>query len=205
VGWSPFDLFARLPGMGLLRAPARFALLVMMAIALVAAWGFRWMLSARASRRLTWFALCLFVLDVLLESFVVKFPAGKPAPFATPAVYERLATLPRGAVLSLPTYRATPEAFREADYLLFSTAHWHPIVNGFGRMEPADHAARMELLTRFPDRDAVELMQKIGVRYVVLHTRRASELMTRVDAARTLDSTQLIFADAGDFLFEIRP
>src|SRR5204862_2471266 len=34
-GWSPFDAFALLPGMSLLRAPARFALLVMLAMALL--------------------------------------------------------------------------------------------------------------------------------------------------------------------------
>lgn len=203
VGWSPFDLFSKLPGMGLLRAPARFALLAMMAMALVAAWGFHRMLSMRAPRTLTWLALLVFVVDVLLESFVVKFPSGKPAPMPPPAVYERLAAMPRGAVLSLPTYRATPEAFREADYLLFSTVHWFPIVNGFGRLEPPEHAARMEVFARFPDADAVELMRRLDVRYVVLHTKRASELMQRVEAARALASSQLIYAANGDFLFKM--
>lgn len=36
AGWSPYDLFTRLPAMSLLRAPARFALLVMLALALLA-------------------------------------------------------------------------------------------------------------------------------------------------------------------------
>jgi sugar phosphate isomerase/epimerase len=87
---------------------------------------------------------------------------------------------------------------------LFSTRHWQRIVNGFGRQEPADHAARMTTLARFPDDEALDLMRRIGVRYVVLHTSRASELVDRVKAAQASNGTQLISSEGGDFMFEVR-
>lgn len=191
TGLAPFDLLARVPGLALLRAPARFALLVMMAAALLSAAGGGWM-------RVPLLVMFFF------ESFVVRFPAGKPAALEVPAVYRTLAALPRGAVLSLPTYRATPEAFREADYLLFSTAHWQPIVNGFGRHEPPRHGARMTTLARFPSHDAIALMRELGIRYVVMHTRRASELAGRAHEARLATAVRLLESADGDFLFEIR-
>jgi hypothetical protein len=191
----PFDLFTALPGMGLLRAPARFALLVMMALALLAAIG-----TAALGRRL---AVAFLVTAILAESFVVNFPSGKPKDFTPPRVYQQLNVLPPGAVLSLPTYRGTPEAFRETDYLLFSTGHWRPIVNGFGRQEPPGHARRMDVLRQFPDEGAVQLMRRLGIRYVVLHTGRASELLDPVRRANASRGVRLVIESDGDFLFEI--
>jgi hypothetical protein len=198
TGLSPFDLLARAPGFGLLRAPARFALLVMMAAALLAACGAARIRQRFAERGTVVVAALLGLFFV--ESFVVAFPAGKPAPLEVPAVYRALATLPRGGVLSLPTYRGTPEAFRESDYLLFSTVHWQPIVNGFGRQEPREHGARLERLAAFPAAESVALMRELGIRYVVLHTRRASELAARAEAA----AARLLHSADGDFLFEVR-
>jgi hypothetical protein len=210
---TPFDLFTAVPGMSLLRAPARFALLVMMALALLASVGVARRVSGdlhardtlegrrtRVGRRAIVLPLGA---AILAESYVVNFPSGKPQPFTSPRVYEELATLPAGAVLSLPTYRGTPEAFREADYLLFSTAHWRPIVNGFGRQEPAVHGRRMDVLGRFPSPEALELMRAAGIRYVVLHAGRASELAERATAASVSDELRLISRTGGDFLFTI--
>ena len=196
-GVSPFDLFAAIPGMGLLRAPARFALLVMMALALLAAIG-----TAGLKTRVV---VSVLVAAILVESFVVNFPSGKPQPFPTPRVYEHLASLPPGAVLSLPTYRGTPEAFRESDYLLFSTTHWRPIVNGFGRQEPPSHGFRMDVLARFPAPEALKLMRELNVRYVVLHTRRAADLGDRVTTASASEGVRLITGASGAYLFGISP
>ena len=198
TGLSPFDLVVRIPGLGLLRAPARFALLVMMAAALLAACGVTWArrrFAVRGSMAVATLLVLFFV-----ESFVVGFPAGKPPRVDVPAVYRVLARLPRAAVLSLPTYRGTPEAFRESDYLLFSTVHWQPIVNGFGRQEPPEHGARMEVLAAFPAPESIALMRDLGIRYVVLHTRRASELAARAEGA----AVRLVLSADGDFLFEVR-
>lgn len=197
TGLSPFDLFSGLPGMGLLRAPARFALLVMMALALLAAIG-----SAGLKTRVL---VPFLVVAILAEAFVVHFPSGKPQPFPTPRVYDHLASLPFGAVLSLPTYRGTPEAFRETDYLLFGTDHWRPIVNGFGRQEPPSHGHQMDVLVRFPAPEAVKLMRELGVRYAVLHTRRAADLADRVTTATASGGVRLITGAQGDYLFEITP
>jgi len=202
TGLSPFDLLSRAPGLSLLRAPARFALLVVMAAALLSALGVSWLLERFAHRARLGVAALLVLFFV--ESFVVAFPAGKPQRMAAPAPYHRLAALPRGAVLSLPTYRSTPEAFREADYLLFSTAHWQPIVNGFGRQEPPQHAARMAVLAGFPSSDSIALLRRLEIRYVVVHTRRASELVPRVDDASGQVAVRMLHSADGDFLFEVR-
>lgn len=200
-GGRPFDWFAALPAMGLLRAPARFALLVVFAQAVLVAGGAAWL---RQQRR-TAATVCLAVLAAvgLAESYVVDFPGGQPQREPIPLVYRRLASLPPGAVLSLPTYRFAPDNFHEADYLLFSTVHWHPIVNGFGRHEPPAHMARMETLRHFPAPEAMAELRRIGVRYVVLHPKRASELTQAAETATSVAGIRLLARDGDDTLLEI--
>jgi hypothetical protein len=200
-GWSPYDLFTRLPAMSLLRAPARFALLVMLAASLlvgIAITGLRARLGGRAPTLLL--ALAFIGLG---ESYVIGFPGGIPRPMPLPEVYERLKTLPPGAVLSLPSYVGTPEAFRESDYLLFSTTHWRPIVNGFGRQDPPGHGATMETVSGFPAPDAIRRLCELQVRYVVLHTGRASELRAAAQEAAASPNTTALGSVSDDFLFGV--
>lgn len=202
-GHMPFDYFATLPVMGLLRAPARMALLVMLALSVLVAVG-----SAYLRTRWRQPATVLLTVAAVLglwESYVVGFPGGTPPREPIPAVYTRLASLPAGPVLSLPTYRFAPDNFREADYLLFSTAHWLPIVNGFGRHEPPGHKEQMEVLARFPAPDAIARLRQIGVRYVVLHPDRASELARAAGEAEQVPGVRLVAHDGSDFLFEVGP
>jgi len=203
AGWSPYDLFTRLPAMSLLRAPARFALLVMLALALLA--GVAIADLRRRLGRATPALLIALALIGLSESYVIGFPGGKPPQLAIPPVYERLSTLPAGAVLSLPSYVGTPEAFRESDYLLVSTAHWRPIVNGFGRQDPPGHDATMGSVSHFPAADAIQRLCDLRVRYVVLHTGRASELRAPAQEAETSPNITSLGRFGDDFLFGICP
>ena len=201
-GVAPFDLLTRLPGMSMLRAPARFALLVMLAVGVLAAYGTAFFVNRQGRRG--WVLVMCLAAAFLGESFLVRFPAGKPKPFGIPAVYDRLASLAPGAVLSLPTYRDTPEGFREADYLFYSTRHWHPIVNGFGRHEPAAHRDNINTLARFPAPEALRRLRELNVRYVVVHTGRATELRAAVAAAEGSPDIEALGAFAGDYLFRVR-
>jgi hypothetical protein len=201
-GVTPFDLFARLPGMSLLRAPARFALLVMLALAALVAFGAA-ALHERLGRRGP-VAIALLAALMLAEAYVVKFPGGKPQPFPVPRVYRQLAQLPPGAVLSLPTYRGTPEAFRESDYLLYSTAHWKPIVNGYGRAEPPAHGDNLAVLARFPAQEAARRMRELAVRYVIVHGARARDAAERAGEARSSGDFELLAQFEKDYLYRVK-
>ena len=201
-GLSPFDLIARLPGMSMLRSPARFALLVMLALAALAAYGTAFLVKRQGRR--AWVLVALLAAAFLAESFLVRFPAGKPMPFAVPEVYHRLASLPPGAVLSLPTYRGRQDGFREADYLFYSTVHWRPIANGFGRHEPLAHRDNLSALVQFPAAVAIERLRALGIRYVVVHTGRAAELRAAVAAAGDSPDVEMLGKFGDDYLYRVR-
>ena len=105
--------------------------------------------------------------------------------------------------MSLPDYSTGPEWYFAADYLLFATAHWRPIVNGYGRAAPPEHPALVQRLVTFPSPDSAALARRLGVRYFVVHTDR---LRTRepVEAAQAGPDFVLRAAIGADYLFEVR-
>jgi hypothetical protein len=202
-GVAPFDLLARLPGISMLRSPARFALLVMLALATLTAYGAAHLMRRYGGRGVG--LVTVLAAAFLAESFLIDFPGGKPMPFPVPPVYRHLSSLPAGAVLSLPTYRGSPEGFREADYLLFSTVHWNPVANGFGRHEPLSHRDNLQAMMPFPAPDAVARVRKLGIRYVVVHTARDTRLREAVAApAENHPDVEVLGRFGDDYLYRVR-
>jgi hypothetical protein len=146
----------------------------------------------------------VLTLALLSEFYVVNFPGGVPPPYAVPMVYRHIATLSPGAVLSLPDYARTPLWFQEADYQYFSTAHWHPVVNGDSREWPPEFVALTERMKMFPDAAAASTMRAVGVRYVVLHADRsgATDLLA---PAQSSSDFQLLARFEHDYLFQVAP
>jgi hypothetical protein len=199
-GWSPFGALAHVPGLSLFRIPARYTELVNLALAVLAASACA--ASHRrfgvAGRMVTVLATVLF----LTESYVVNFPGGPPQPFPVPPVYKHIATLPPGAVLSLPDYANTPLWFEEANYQYFSTAHWQPTVNGDSREWPPHFLELTERLKAFPDAAAASTMRDIGLRYIVVHAAQpgADGL---VGPATTSADFRLLARFDRDYLFQV--
>jgi hypothetical protein len=141
---------------------------------------------------------------LLSESYVVKFPGGEPQPFGVPAVYKYIATLSPGAVLSLPDYARTSLWFQEANYSYFSTAHWHPAVNGDSREWPTQFVELEERMKTFPDAAAASTMRQIGVKYVVLHGDQR-EAQDRLAPALASPDFRMLVRFEHDYLFQVVP
>jgi len=199
--WSPFGVLARIPGADLFRAPARFASLLTLSLAVLAGAA-----SARLHEKLGTVGRvvsCVLIPLILVDSYVVNFPGGKPRPSPIPMVYRRLAALPAGPVVSLPDYAGTAEWFREPDYQYFSTAHWYPIANGYSRAAPPDFTERMERFSSFPDDSSLQALHESGIRYVVVHAgayRGGPAAVTRASAAAGL---RLVAQSGADYMFEV--
>jgi len=201
-GWSPFGALAHVPGLNLFRIPARYSQILSLALALLAA------IACAASHRRFGHrgrvATGVAMLFLLTEFYVVNFPGGPPQPYPVPAVYKQIATLPPGPVLSLPIYANTPLWFREANYQYFSTAHWHPIVNGDSREWPPQFRDLVERFKLFPDAAAASTLRDVGVAYVVLHAnqRGADDVLA---PARASPDFRLLAQFEHDYLFEVVP
>lgn len=202
--WSPFSLLAWLPGVSSFRVPARFSLLACLSLAILAAVGAEWL--HRRFGRLGRVATLVLIPIMLGEWYVVGFPLGKPRPESIPPIYRYLASLPAGPVVSLPTYRNRPDWYLGADYLWYSTSHWRPIVNGYGRGEPENYFSEIGHMDAFAGPNSAITMRRLGIRYVVLHSSRypdgAVEILS--EALYTTDYT-LIGRFGDDYLFRVEP
>lgn len=90
------------------------------------------------------------------------------------AVYEELESRPGGAVLELPIEspaRGFAWPFVEAPRLaLYAADADHPRVNGYSGHWPPGWLDRTDVLRRYPDPEAAELVEAMGIRYLVVHT-----------------------------------
>jgi hypothetical protein len=197
---APFSWLAALPGLDGMRAPARFAALVMLGVGgLVAIAGDGVVRRSPGGGRIILLALIPLM---LLEWFVVDFPAGKPRPLPIAAIYRAPQLANARALVSLPDYWAQPDWFRGGDYLYYSTAHWRPIVNGFGRTAPAGYDRVLATVRAFPA--SVPQMRELGIQYVVVHAARypdhAGDMLA---AAAARPDCRLVQRSGDDYLFEI--
>jgi hypothetical protein len=201
--WTPFGLISHLPGLSLFRAPARFALLVMLAVSVVAAYAARWWQDrwGLAGRILT----ALLIPVAVSESFMIGgSPVGRPQPVEIPPIYRHLATLPPGPVVSLPGYREPHWWWLRANYQYYSSTHWFPIVNGYSRMDPPDHGWIMGHMTAFPGVNGANTMRRIGLRYVVLHADRYPDGAVQILAFARSSPDFTLRARIGEtYLFEV--
>ena len=102
--------------MDITRSVSRFDLMVMLVIAVFAAYGVRWLLEQPRRGALWAGALALLV---VVEFLPAPYPMSQPD---TPAWYAALAAEPRsGAVLNLPMNWDRP------GYLLYQTVHQKPL------------------------------------------------------------------------------
>jgi hypothetical protein len=197
---APFAWLTALPGFEGLRAAARFGAIAMLGLAGLAAIGGAALTRALLPQRRA-LLLALGPL-MLLEWFVVGFPAGVPKPYPIPPIYQTPEVKTARSLVSLPEYTDTPEWFRNADYLYYSTSHWRPIVNGFGRTQPANHAHVLERVRGFPA--TAPDLRTLGVQYVVVHADRlpnhGADLLA---AAKANAGCRLVQAIGSDYLFEL--
>jgi hypothetical protein len=202
-GWRPFDLLTRLPAIGAFRAPARFSLLVLLGLSVLVALAVA-RVQAR-SKRVSAAAAAVLLPLMLSEWYVLGFPLKQPQPLETPPIYRVPELQQARALVSLPEYRQTPQWPLGSDYLLFSTTHWRPIVNGYGRTEPPDHFRVISHMVAFPGPNNARTMRRLGVDYVVLHADRIPNSAQLIRDAIAWPDYVLVAQIGTDYLFRVKP
>ena len=75
----------------------------------------------------------------------------------------------RGPVVELPFYFLGHERYLQTRYMLASTTHWQPLVNGYSDFIPGDFFEGARLLENFPDDAGLAWLRARNTRYVVFH------------------------------------
>lgn len=161
-------LYGTLPFFSLLRAPARFGVLVTLAAALLAGIGFANALQPLAGRRRIW--VLAAIVCIVFATHVVGPLALPAAPQPTEA-HRRLAQLPAGVVAEFPYFVDRSDRHRHTEYMLMSTLHFKPLVNGYSDHTPDDVRRDMPKLAVFPGVEAWTVLHEHRARYVMIHWR----------------------------------
>jgi hypothetical protein len=156
-----------------LNAPARFAVMVMLALATLAAFGANWLFE-RAGR--AWPAVAAVAAAVLLleyASFPLQLNDVNAGASISP-VYTFLALEPPGRpVVELPMGQPNfADQDRYVVYTYNSVYHWQPLVNGYSTFIPPEYYALVKDVQAFPSKDSVARLRGWGAIYLVVHSDR---------------------------------
>jgi hypothetical protein len=171
AGWASFGpeaglysaFYNTVPLFAWLRAPARFGLIVDVCIAVLTG-----IAAGTLANRVRRPVVLTAILSVLaLAELKVASNQREVEPFEP--LYAKLASMPPGPVIEMPFFYIETDFFRHTRYMLNSTTHWNPLMNGYSDYTPPDYLERLPTLAAFPSRPALQLLAPDRVRYAAFH------------------------------------
>ncbi len=170
--FSPFHWFYDLvPGFKGIRMPSRYAVFVLLAVAVLAGWGWKVLSERLRSSKLRLAALGVLVLVLNAEFLSIPqrlklVPVGRDIPPTYLWLKEQPAP---SVVMELPFLPWIPD---EAMYMYFSLYHGQPIINGYSGFIPYSTEYMRAVFGSFPSWGTIDILQKLKVKYIVLHAKK---------------------------------
>ena len=194
-------LYNTIPVFSFLRAPSRTGIVVTLCLVVLAAPALIRLMAGRRGAMM--FAALLALGTADLYRAPLRMREAPPLPHA----YVTLAQLPRGPVIELPYWYERLAYPRHAEYMLTSTAHWQPLINGYSDHIPKDFRDAAVPLSTFPSRESFAILEGLGARYAVFHLdlmdpRTREKLIERVEVDYR-EYLRPIEKDGEVWLFEI--
>jgi hypothetical protein len=200
-GW----LFAVFPPMQGLRAAARFGNLFLLGVAVLGGLGLSWwrhegpgpLDAARQTpgpgpsprRRHRYLVAIALVALANLESLRAPFEYRDFTGIA--GIYKLLAQEPGRVVLAEQPFFPRWAIFENAPYVLASTAHWRPLMNGYSGYTPDTYQRYADSFWYFPEERSIQAMKDAGVTHVMVHPARferdADKVVAQISARTDLE------------------
>jgi hypothetical protein len=207
-GW----LFDHVPGFQGLRAPSRFSVISILALAVLSGYG-----AAVIRTRMKMLSpipnviILLFLpLAIGVENLAIPLPYAAAVPAQVPEVYRWLADLPDDTVVIELPFSSTEDGrpdwgtfpYVEGWRVYFSTFHWKSIVNGYSGFHPPGYQEFVGEMIGFPDGPSISRLNEIGIDYVLLHRDMydAQEWSETEDALRDYRAELVPARDFGETL-----
>lgn len=156
-----------------LNAPARFVVLAMLALGMLAAYGGLWLMRRFPRFSLPITGVCALLILLEYVPIPLRLAPVDAAANISP-VYTYLAQQPPGEpVVEIPMGK--PEFADQDKYVVYtynSLYHFQPLVNGYSTFLPPDYYALVKDVQNFPTKASVQRLKKWGVNWVVVHSDR---------------------------------
>ncbi len=201
-------LYFVIPGFTAMRAPGRFAGLLLIAVLVFAAWGYDAIRSrlAGGAARAAWFAGVLGVAVLLAWSSPIP-RVDPPTAEDMPETHQWLARQPGDfAILELPMPASeAEEGERDARRQVWILYHGKRRVDGISGFSTPAHEAFRSLMQTFPDPEAIKALVEAGTRYVVVRYGEfdpATAARVRVDLAGVRELVP-VFESGADVVYAV--
>lgn len=197
-------LHSYLPLLSGIRNAARWGWLVLLAVAVLAAFG-----AAEVERRRQWTsaraAAWGLALALLVTVEALRAPVGFTPFGGFPRIYDRLAAEP-GVVLAEFPMHSGGVVNLNGRYVLYNTRYLQPLVNGYSGFQSDGFERRAAVLGAFPSAEAIAHLKVLGVTHVTVHTadfeRRLG--LARLQAIATATALEQVADEGGIRLYRIR-
>ena len=160
-----YEVFPPIRGM---RVPARFSILLGIALAVLSAFGVRRLLAKCRTPQTRALALAGMTALVLIDlrPHLELMPVWREPP----PIYEALKAEPGNVVLAeFPFEIDRPLVTDEIPFMYFSMWHWLPLVNGYSGFLPPGREALPEVVRGFPDGASIAALRLHGATHVTIN------------------------------------
>lgn len=152
---------------GMVRVPARFGALVLLALSVLAAFGTARLLR-RVARRRVQIAVATTLVSLMLVEYASS-PELMPLASEPPVAYSWLSEQPRGVLVELPLPRLDRLPGDDPIRQYYSTFHWMPLMNGYSGYYPESYLSLLFYLQVFPRGGWVDQLLARGADYIFIH------------------------------------
>ena len=194
----------------MLRAYARFGVMVVLAVSVLAGFGFNYILQRLRSRKMR-LALSILIISVVMFEFINIPPLRATDVSKVPKVYEWLAKQPGDfAIVEYPLGDATAgEASMPYNYLLWQRVHKKKLINGAKLGTPSFKIKKK--INKITDKQTPGILKWLGAKYVIVHSdiyasgadRSAMDVIGKVPDVRKLPGFKFVGEFANIQVYEI--
>jgi len=171
---GPYNLLYRfIPPFRLMRAPARFSIMLSLSLSVLAGLALASFLNSRKTPLPKKPLLILFAGLILFEQISIPLPlAPLPEKGRLPEIYQTIASLPAEKVLlELPLPDRELNYYQETLPMYYSLFHRHRIVNGYSGFIPPAYRIFQEAMESFPSEATLALLERLKIDLILVHTK----------------------------------
>ena len=196
-------LHAAIPLFQAVRVLAHIGLVVLLMVAILAGFGVATLMRSLSQQRIAAACVAAFAF-LLVNGESLRAPVGLNWFDGVPAIYDRLAA-ERGAVVVEVPFPIPQQWFLNAPYMVNSTRHWRPLLNGYSGFRPPSYEKSYEAIQRFPSAESLIALSALGVTHVVVHQRAMNHGVhdDRYDPYVGVSSLRLVARDEDVLIYRL--
>jgi hypothetical protein len=197
------QLHDAIPLFQIVRVLANLGQVVLLMVAVLAGFGVAALQHTWRHAR-SWPAAAVAV-TILVNAEALRAPIGYVWFEGVPPVYDVLAAEPNAVIVEVP-FPMPQQWFLNTPYMVNSTRHWRPMLNGYSGFRPTSYYQSYEAMRAFPSDQSLITLHERGVTHIVIHQRAFEEGLgaARFNELALVPTLQQVARDGDIVIYRLR-